>query len=404
MSYTITKSIEAGITKLVRGCVEEAIEILSVQYGFEVEEARELVDCKKEERAKVTKKAKVAKKPTIPLPYCYKVFEGQCFGIRINHGLYTQCNQQPMEGCDYCKTCKKQTETNTETQKPNAGDIRDRSLGNWEPTNKLVKYGNVMEKLGISREEAEKVAAENGVVIPEHEFEVVKGRRGRPKKDTTSTSSSDDDEAPKKRGRGRPKKTKTVMSTSSGDDLIAQLVAAAAESTTSDSEGDAVSPTETAKAEKAAAKEAEKAAKEAAKAEKAAAKEAAKAAKEAAKAAKEAEKAAKEAEKAAKEDVVEQTDEVQTTPEVTPQTMEQAVSRPTIQPLNMTEYEELAEEEMSEEESEAESEAESDGELEVVPKTVDGKEYLMDERTGELYDATTHELIPFKFGTPVNRN
>ena len=177
----MTKSIESGLTKLVSGCVGEAVEYLAEKYGFDASEALVQLNCVKVEKPKPTKQPKAAKKPTIPLPYCDKVFEDQCCGIRINHGLYTQCNQIPVDGCDFCKTCQKQADANTETQKPNAGDIRDRSLGSWEAPHKLVKYGNVMAKMGITREEAEKVAAEHGLVIPESEFEVTKSRRGRPK-------------------------------------------------------------------------------------------------------------------------------------------------------------------------------------------------------------------------------
>ena len=79
-----------------------------------------------------------------------------------------------------------------------------------------------MEKLGISREEAEAAAKEQGVTISVSEFEPVeKGRRGRPRK-LVDTSSSDSESEPKKRG--RPKKSKEVVSRSTGEDLIASLM------------------------------------------------------------------------------------------------------------------------------------------------------------------------------------
>ena len=382
MSYNMTKSIEASMSRVVSGCIREAVEFLAEKYHFDTGEALESLGGMRGNKPKSTKTAKVAKKPTIPLPYCDHVFEGQCYGIRINHGLHTQCSQVPMTGEDYCKTCKKQADSNADSHKPNGGDIRDRSMDSWKPSSKLVKYGNVMEKLNITRAEAEKVAQELGVVIPEEEFAVVKGRRGRPKKDTAT--SSDDEAAPEKRKRGRPKKIRSVISTSAGDDLIAKLVAQA-ESTGDDSDGDSVSSTAVREkeAQQLAAQEAEKAqklaAKEAEKAQKLAAKEAEKAQKLAAKEAEKAQKlAAKEAEKAEKLAVQEA--------EKAQKLAAKEAPRPTIVAPNTSE-EELATEDMSGEESE------SDGELEVVPITIEGQKYLIDHETNELYDSESHELI-----------
>ena len=156
-------------------------------------------------------------------------------------------------GTDYCKTCGKQAAANQE-KLPNAGDIRSRAMAFKVATGKQVNYGNVMEKLGISRQEAEAAAAEMGVEIPEEQFAVVKGRRGRPKKDssTTSSSSGEDEAEVKPKKRGRPKKEKKVVSTSSGDDLLSQLVAQAQDtsdesSSNSDSDADALNLVDKAK-------------------------------------------------------------------------------------------------------------------------------------------------------------
>ena len=235
----------------------------------------------------------------------------------MNHGLHSQCSNAK-EICDisgneldYCKTCGKQAKEN-ENSEPNAGDIRSRISGTWTPKGKLVNYGNVMNKLGITREKAEEEAAKLGLTIPEDQFIVVKGKRGRPKGADAAATSSSDDEKPK-RPRGRPRKNAKVIDSSTGDDLIASLVAVANSESTASSESEqeeakAVKAAKAAEkeavkaakaAEREAKKEAAKKAKEEAKAAKAAEKEAAKAAKaaekEAAKAAKAAEKAAKKA-------------------------------------------------------------------------------------------------------------
>ena len=90
-----------------------------------------------------------------------------------------------------------------------------------------VKYGNIMEKLNISREDAEKEAEKQGLKIPEDQYEIKKAQRGRPKKDTIAIDTSGSEDEPQKKSRGRPKKDKTVVSTSAGEELIKELVSKA---------------------------------------------------------------------------------------------------------------------------------------------------------------------------------
>jgi hypothetical protein len=408
---------------MVLESVRQAVEFLSDKYGFDGEEAMHTLKISRKEvetKPKKERKSPAPKrvKPSIPLPFCGKIFEDACFGIRANHGLHTQCNNAKVSGCDYCKTCGVQAATNC-TDKPNTGDIRDRSATEWVPVSKIVSYGNVMEKLGISREEAVRVSAEFGMTIPDEQFAVVKGRRGRPKKDP-SASSSDDDDKPK-RPRGRPKSSKKVVSTSSGDDLIAQLVASAQATTTSDSDSDssmttqssqksptvktalkAVSPTVKAalKAEKDAAKVALKAKKDAAKAalkaEKDAAKAALKAEKDAAKAALKAEKdAAKAALKAKKDAAKVEKDAAKAALKAEKDAAKAAlkeeedaakakkVDRPTLVAVNDTDNDDdLDELQVDSIDSDDE---ESESELTVEPFEFNGKTYLKDD-DGEVYD------------------
>ena len=267
LTFNLNNSTQRALDGAILGCVRDAVEFLADKHGFSSEEAfAEMNLTKMSSAPKKTKRAKAATlKVSVPLPFCGTLLS-TCNAIRVNHGLHSQCmNAKTVcdisgEEKDYCKTCSKQANAN-DSGAPNAGDIRSRISGEWTVPSKLVTYGNVMEKLNISREKAEEEAAKLGLTIPEEEFTVVKGRRGRPKKDPSASTSSDD-EAPKKRG--RPKKQKKVIDSSAGDDLISQLVAqAAAESTTSDSDSDSMAEKqaakEAAKAEKLAAKEAEKA-------------------------------------------------------------------------------------------------------------------------------------------------
>ena len=298
--------------------VKSLIKSLSMEYGFNPEEAWSKVV---ESWLSVTPVVR-----RVLLPWSGEVKAGSCQGIRVNHGLYTQCVGKQEVG-DYCKTCAKSAASNGGI--PKYGRAEDRSKEDYEHKSKVVRYSQVMEKLGISREEAEAAAKEQGCTIGESEFEPVeKGRRGRPRKHA-DTSSSDSDGEPKKRG--RPRKKKEVVPRSTGEDLIASLMEAAQlvdESSDSGSdqqiekeakdvrkvafhnvslenaelfESDVLSQLAEKEAAKEAAKQAKLAEKEAAKQAKLAEKEAAKQAKLAEKeAAKQAKLEAKEAEKQAK--------------------------------------------------------------------------------------------------------
>ena len=294
LSFNLNNSSQRALDTAILGCVRDAVEYLADKHGFSCEDALTEMNLVKSTTTKKPTKPKVLK-ATIPLPFCGTLLS-TCCGIRVNHGLHSQCSNAKEvceisgETLDYCKTCNKQAKSN-ENGAPNAGDIRTRLSGEWSPSKgKLVNFGNVMDKLNISREKAEEEAAKLGLTIPEEQFVVVKGRRGRPKSDAAASSS--DDEKPKK-PRGRPKKEKKVISSSAGDDLISSLVAqAAAETTDSSSDSDRESEKAAQQTEKEAKKKAREEAKEA--------KEAKKKAREEAKAAKEAEKAAQQAEKEAK--------------------------------------------------------------------------------------------------------
>ena len=188
------------------------VKSLSKEYGFDYDNALRIANLDTVEvktRKVIATKSPGSVKNTakIPLPFCGCENKHNCIGIRLNHGLYTQCVNLRGDG-GYCSTCKKQADSNS-SGAPTYGTIEDRVKmgGNYrDPKGKApVRYGNVMEKLKITRNEAEEEAARQGVTIPEIEFIVYRAPRGRPKKDVSAVDTSDE-ETPKKKGRGRPKK------------------------------------------------------------------------------------------------------------------------------------------------------------------------------------------------------
>ena len=229
------------------------IHALADKYGFDAKEALQVcqiseVKVKKsanrvkgEGKVRATKAKAEAKPkrevPAFPLPFCGQAVDGWCLGLRLNHGLHSQCTMERLAGGDYCKTCQKQCDKNA-SGKPTYGCVADRMacelLEYRDPKahKQTLPFANVMSKLNITREAAEAEALKFGLTIPEEHFVERSSRRGRPKKDASAsdTDSESGDSKPKKRG--RPKKEKKVIAASVGDDLIASLVASAKKAST----------------------------------------------------------------------------------------------------------------------------------------------------------------------------
>lgn len=199
----------------------KVVKELAREYEFSEEEGLRKINItvKKMEEIKMKELSK------IPLPFTGVLCSDNCNGIRLNHSLYTQCTNKHTishNGYNLCKTCDKQREKNS-NDKPTYGYIQERieQGENYVDSKgkKPVSYGNVMEKLNISRKEVEKEAEKVGIIIDEKHYEVKKGQRGRPKKSMTSSQdvidtaseSSERSEEPVKRGRGRPKKEKKTV-------------------------------------------------------------------------------------------------------------------------------------------------------------------------------------------------
>jgi hypothetical protein len=199
---------------------------LSEKFGFSIDDALEHLSLNKiQVKTSGSPKTSVKSSAKIPLPFC-GVKLNSCGAIRLNHGLYTQCTNSGSESIDgyegtLCKTCKKQAQTNS-NNRPTYGYVEDRlKLGNDYKDTKgkePVRYANIMEKLNISRNEAERAAENLGLVIAEIEFVPIRKTRGRPKKHSNvvdDTSGSDTESVKsvttngqEKKGRGRPKKVK----------------------------------------------------------------------------------------------------------------------------------------------------------------------------------------------------
>ena len=126
-----------GLAAMNRAYGEEVVRACAAHFGFDAEAAisqfikpRQLEKAAripKEKKAKATKAPKPEKPAVsaIPLPWTGEVRPGFCTGLRLNHGLHTQCTMVPMAGGCYCKTCQKQADSNA-NGKPTYGCVEDR--------------------------------------------------------------------------------------------------------------------------------------------------------------------------------------------------------------------------------------------------------------------------------------
>ena len=231
-----------GLAAMQRAYGEEVVRALSAKYGFSYEEGvayairpqlmrkAELKPRKKKEKLDEAKKISG---PEIPLPWTGVIREGCCEGIRLNHGLHTQCVMRPLKSGVYCKTCQKQADGSS-SGIPTYGNVTMRSsvgiLVYRDPKGKQsTPYATVMKKLNISRSDAEEAASKIGLTIPDECFTERKVQKGRPKANGETSSDSENDALTKKpanatKKAGRPKKQLKVQSVESADDLIASLV------------------------------------------------------------------------------------------------------------------------------------------------------------------------------------
>ena len=205
----------------------ELIRALSEKYNFDYADAMNYLnvnECKKVGK-KVGKKSEDKIKNMVPkvlLPFCGVVNESWCEGVRLSHDLFIQCTNE-RAGELYCKTCEKQACANS-SGKPSYGNINDRRLSDVLISGKKVShYGNVMERLKISREEAVAEASRFGWTIPEEQFGVKKVARGRAKK-LVDIKEKKCEKVSSGRGRGRPKSDKKTVNSSASSDLIGDLV------------------------------------------------------------------------------------------------------------------------------------------------------------------------------------
>ena len=193
-----------------------------------VEVEVEKVEVKKEKvvKEKVVKEEKFP----YPLPFNGKNNMEFCQGIRINQGLYTQCENKKGEKV-YCTRCEKETD---KSGKPEGGTMEERmNVGILDYKDEKGRtpqnYLKVLERLKIERTQVEEELLKRGMeAINEIHWEKKEVKRGRK---PTNTEKEEKEEKKK----GRPKKEKKEVEVEV-EDLFANLVAKVKEESESQSE------------------------------------------------------------------------------------------------------------------------------------------------------------------------
>jgi hypothetical protein len=204
----------ASKTLLVR-CIEE----LSNHYGFNSDEAIRYLNIDnvkvnvkpmakrvaKEPKAKAVKEPKVpnvkpvkAPKSNIPMPFMSETVNSMlCHGLKYNHGLFTQCQSNPMECGEYCKGCQKEADTSASGE-PKCGTVEKRmAVGLMDykdgDNRSPIAYISVLKKLNIAMESALDEAGKLNIKIHESHFAEPITGKGRPKKAPLAVESTTED-------------------------------------------------------------------------------------------------------------------------------------------------------------------------------------------------------------------
>jgi hypothetical protein len=147
-------------------------------------------------------KASAEEKDKIPMPWTGIADFTSCVGLKAQYGLFIQCGkscnatsgsfQIDNHECRFCNECTKKCDENG---KHPVGTIEERieaGVGKYvndKTGKKETAYIEVLEKMGITKEQALESAAKRGLQIPDWMLEKPEKKRGRPGKNTENVAS-----------------------------------------------------------------------------------------------------------------------------------------------------------------------------------------------------------------------
>ena len=226
----VSKSEENVMAKFAQRCANEAIRACALRYNFSADEALELLNMsvvqttkKRDKKASSSKQSR--RLPSVPIPFSGELIDGNCHGLKHNHGLFTQCNSLLAEGDSemLCGSCSKQASKNT-SGNPDCGRIEARlNAGLFDfrdpKGRKPVALTSLMTKMKVTREQIEEEAGKFNIKINPIHFEIPVAPLKQKK-----VKAEDSDKEAAATPRGRPKKASKVVSVDATEDLFASLV------------------------------------------------------------------------------------------------------------------------------------------------------------------------------------
>lgn len=182
MSANISDIVNAKIIELLLEVCRKTVIECSQHYGFSSEEALSKmnlltdfsmlcqvqgIEVKSEEiqesvsDVSSVKTQILEKKVSCPMPYNGTCDDSKCQALKLNHGLYTQCETKKQKEKELCKACEKNNVLGTMKERMAVGIMEFKDNKGKSPT----PYMKVLNKLKITKEEAEKEAGNKKVNI-----------------------------------------------------------------------------------------------------------------------------------------------------------------------------------------------------------------------------------------------
>ena len=115
----------------------------------------------------------------VPLPWTGVVNDLNCHGLRVNHDLFTQCVNSPVNESKFCKTCLSTgTKNDDNPGVPLYGTVKERqACGPLEYSvtvkgkqRTVVPYAQVVAKLGLNEFVVRAIASSQNVTLPKDSF------------------------------------------------------------------------------------------------------------------------------------------------------------------------------------------------------------------------------------------
>jgi hypothetical protein len=190
---TLEDTIESLRQQLVFARTEEEQSAPQKEVKQTIKQTKEKMPAAAATKQKKTNAAAEEEKDKIPMPWTGGVDFNTCVGLKAQYGLFIQCGktcdmssasfQIDNHECRFCNDCSKKCDENG---KHPVGTIEERieaGVGkyvNAKTGKKETLYIEVLEKMGITKEQALESAAKRGFQIPDWMLEKAEKKRGRP--------------------------------------------------------------------------------------------------------------------------------------------------------------------------------------------------------------------------------